>query len=176
MTGLRRGTVAICEHQPEWEQSASECIAELKAIFGDRAVDIQHIGSTAIPHIKAKPIIDIAVGVESFDLGGLLPRLEAGGRYTKSHNRFSSDLLYVVERDGVRTHQIHILLYGCEQWHNYVDFRDYMNAHPSRAEEYEALKSRLVDECENVQTRYTDGKHEWMETALSEARRWAASR
>lgn len=176
MTGLRRGTVAICEHQPEWERVASECVAELRDIFGDMAVDIQHIGSTAIPSIRAKPIIDIAVGVESFHLDIPLSKLESSGKYTKSHNRFSSDLLYVVEKDGVRTHQIHILLYDCEQWHNYVDFRDYMNTHPDRAREYEELKTRLASECAGIQTRYTDGKREWMTAALTEARQWAASR
>ena len=80
MTGLKRGTVAIIPHQAEWEFIAQETIVQLKTLFGPAAVDIQHIGSTAIRSIQAKPIIDIAVGVRSFDdLTNVLPALESDG-------------------------------------------------------------------------------------------------
>lgn len=176
MTGLKRGTVAIIDHQAEWADVAQRAIVQLKAIFGNAAVDIQHIGSTAIRGIQAKPIIDIAVGVRSFaGLDDALAALEAAG-YQKSHNRFSSNLLYVIQTpDDVRTHQVHILPHGDEQWHNYVDFRDYMNAFPNNAKEYEALKQQLVQTCDNVQTAYTDGKREYMLAALAEARKWASA-
>lgn len=174
MTGLKRGTVAIIPHQAEWETIARETIVQLQIIFGPTAVDIQHIGSTAIRGIQAKPIIDIAVGVRAFDdLTAVLPVLEAAG-FQRARNRFSSDLLYILQTpDDVRTHQIHILHHNGEQWHNYVDFRDFMNAHPAKAKEYEALKQRLVSECSNVQTAYTDGKREYMLATLAEAKAWA---
>ena len=68
MIGLKRGTVEIHEHEPEWDTNAVKTIEQLKQIFGNAACDIQHIGSTSIKHIKAKPIIDIAVAVDSYDL------------------------------------------------------------------------------------------------------------
>ena len=171
MIGLKRGTVSICEHNSEWGRIASESIIALKMIFGDKAVDIQHIGSTAIPHIKAKPIIDIAVGVRSFaGLEKVKESLLKAG-YAEAINRFSGDLLYIInDAENRRTHQVHVLLHGCEQWHNYVDFRDYMNLFPEKAKEYERLKERLVEECDNVQMRYTDGKREYMTKMLAEAR------
>lgn len=172
MTGLKRGTVRLSLHDPEWAAQAQKTIGVLWGIFGDTAVDIQHIGSTAIGGIRAKPILDIAVGVDSFE-GLPLKGLEAAG-FQERYNRFSSDLLYVLEtEDRVRTHQVHILIYDSLQWHNYVDFRDYMNAFPEKAAEYEALKQRLVSECGNVQTVYTDGKHDYMEKTLAEARAYA---
>ena len=76
----------------------------------------------------------------------------------------------------VRTHQVHILEYDSLQWHNYVDLRDYMNAFPERAREYESLKIRLQRECNNVQTVYTDGKHDYMERTLALAREYARNR
>ncbi len=177
MIGLLRGMVALCEHQNEWENIAVETIKEIKSIFGDNAIDIQHIGSTSIHDIKSKPIIDIAVGVSSFEgLDNVLSQLEQKG-YERSINRFSSDLLYVYENiennERIRTHQIHILILDCLQWHNYVDFRDYMNDFPEKAEEYEALKIELLYSCNNVQTVYTDGKKAYMEKILPEARRYA---
>ncbi|MDR1069109.1 MAG: GrpB family protein, partial [Clostridiales Family XIII bacterium] len=66
--GLKRGTVELCDHDAAWEENARETIALLKDIFGGAAIDIQHIGSTAIRAIKAKPIIDIAVGIAAFDV------------------------------------------------------------------------------------------------------------
>lgn len=174
MTGLKRGTVSLSPHDPEWSAQAQKTIGVLKAVFGGSAVDIQHIGSTAIKGIRAKPIIDLAVGVRGME-GLPLEALESAG-FQERHNRFSSNLLYVLEtEDMVRTHQVHILIYDSLQWHNYVDFRDYMNAFPEKAAEYEALKQRLALECDNVQTAYTDGKHDYMEKTLAEARAWCAA-
>lgn len=179
MTGLKRGTVRLSPHDSHWAAQAGEAINLLRVIFGPLAVDIQHIGSTAILGIQAKPILDIAVGVESME-GLPLEQLTAAG-FQESHNRFSSNLLYVREYatesgERVRTHQIHILEYDSLQWHNYVDFRDYMNAHPEQALEYQSLKRRLAAECNNVQTAYTDGKHDYMETVLAQARAYALAR
>lgn len=175
MLGLKRGEVSIVDHQLDWEKTAASAISELKEIFGDTAIDIQHIGSTAIRNIKAKPIIDIAVGVESFDiLTDVLSCLENSGRYIRSHNRFSKDLLYVVDNaENKRTHQIHILIFDSPQWHNYIDFRDYMNTFPQKAGEYESLKTELVRNCDNIQIAYTDGKKEYMDKVLPESRVYA---
>lgn len=172
MTGLKRGTVRLSPHDPAWADWARETAGVLREVFGDRAVDVQHIGSTAINGIQAKPIIDIAVGVNSME-GLPLEELEARG-FQERHNRFSSNLLYVLEtEDLIRTHQVHILPYDSLQWHNYVDFRDYMNAFPEKAAEYEALKEKLAAGCNNVQTAYTDGKHDYMEQTLVQAREYA---
>lgn len=63
MIGLKKGEIVLCEHQIHWELNAKSTINKLKEILGDIAIDIQHIGSTSIKNIKAKPVIDIIVGV-----------------------------------------------------------------------------------------------------------------
>ena len=60
MIGLKRGTVKLTAHQDEWDKEAKQTIEELKYLLGNTAVDIQHIGSTAIPAIHAKPILDLS--------------------------------------------------------------------------------------------------------------------
>ncbi|HBN85930.1 MAG TPA: GrpB family protein, partial [Clostridiales bacterium] len=132
MIGLKRGEVLLSDHRPEWKELAAVTLNDLKKFFGETARDIQHIGSTAICNIKAKPIIDIAVGVESFDtVVDILLHLDESGVYKRSHNRFRNDYLYVVHDDeDRRTHQIHILKIDSPQWHNYIDFRDYVNYPP----------------------------------------------
>ena len=67
MIGLKRGTVKLCEHDKEWEVEALNTISRLKKILRNVIKDIQHVGSTSISSIKAKPIIDIAVAVDDFN-------------------------------------------------------------------------------------------------------------
>ena len=67
MTGLKRGTVMLAPHQEEWTRNAERTIQVLNRLLEPVAVDIQHIGSTAIPSIHAKPIIDLVVGVRNLD-------------------------------------------------------------------------------------------------------------
>ena len=67
MLGLKRGTVKLVPHEEAWEREAEETIRRLRTLLGDAAADIRHVGSTAIPGIMAKPIVDIAVAAEDFD-------------------------------------------------------------------------------------------------------------
>lgn len=176
MLGLKGQEVKIFEHQAEWEIAALETIRDLKEIFGDSAADIQHIGSTAVRLIKAKPIIDIAVGVKNLNnIDDAIAMLDNSGRYTKGHNRFSEDLLYFKKNKSgeIRTHQIHILEFDSLQWHNYIDFRDYLNAFPKIADEYEKLKIELAEKHFLNRSNYTDGKADFMKQHLPNARIYA---
>ena len=74
MIGLKRGTVELLPHQKEWEEEAKNKIELLKQLLGNTAIDIQHVGSTAIFSIHAKPIIDLAVAVN--ELKDVLPYVE----------------------------------------------------------------------------------------------------
>lgn len=82
MIGLKKGTVKLFNHEKEWELEAQRTIFRLHKILGTVARDIQHVGSTSIPTIKAKPIIDIAVAVDNFkDVLALEEELESNGFY-----------------------------------------------------------------------------------------------
>ncbi|MBI4090060.1 MAG: GrpB family protein, partial [Candidatus Kerfeldbacteria bacterium] len=65
MIGLKRGTVRLLKHSAAWDRSFKQEKRKLKKVFGKEAVDVQHVGSTAIRDIRAKPVIDIAVTVSS---------------------------------------------------------------------------------------------------------------
>ena len=82
MIGLKSGTVKLVQHQEEWHENAENVISVLKQLLGDTALDIQHVGSTAICSIHAKPISDIAVAVH--DIKDILPYIEV----LKQHNIF----------------------------------------------------------------------------------------
>ena len=178
--GLSRGTVKLAKHQPLWETEAKNTILTLKTLFGDMAAEIQHVGSTSIPDIMAKPIIDIAVAVRSFeDVAPLIPVLEQNGFYYRPNNALQNQMLfakgsYYTGTGNVQTHFIHVVLWTGREWTDYVNFRDYMNAHPEEAKAYEALKMRLALEAplDAGRIQYTEGKHEFITQMLQKAAEW----
>ncbi len=86
MLGLKRGTVLLAPHETGWETYAAETMKRLRAVLGDAAVEMQHVGSTAVPTIQAKPIVDLAVAVRQLsDVEPLFPALEAQGFYHAAH-------------------------------------------------------------------------------------------
>lgn len=174
MLGLKRGTVELHEHCAEWDINARETVRKLKKLFGAVAVDIQHVGSTAIKHIKAKPIIDIAVAVRNFDdVLPLIPYLEENGVWFR-HHIVDGDMLFAsgdFEND-TRTHHIHVVLSGSDEWNNYINFRDYLYHHPTEAKRYEDLKIRLQAEFADARGVYTAHKNEFIGQILRRARLW----
>ena len=173
--GLKRGAVRLEPHDPAWDASARAVIAALRDILGEDAADIQHVGSTAIPAIAAKPIVDIAVGVRDLaDMRRQDDRLaERGILYRKEEH--GGQLLYVVGPEDARTHFIHVVPWDGESWRNYIAFRDYLNAHPVEAERYGALKRALAARFPADREAYTRAKHETIARMLAEARRWAGN-
>lgn len=95
MLGLKRGTVQLCEHEQAWEAEAQNTMLRLKKILGAAVKDIQHVGSTSISAIKAKPIIDIAVAVDSFeDVLQFEKELEKQGFYYRPKSNLGEQLLF----------------------------------------------------------------------------------
>ena len=172
--GMKRGTVYLEPHQTEWERAAEQTIRTLKSILGSIAADIQHIGSTSIRTISAKPIIDIAVAVNDYEL--ILSKryvLEKANIVFRLDER-PEQLLFVLGdfAKDTRSHHIHVVLFGSDEWNNYIDFRDYLNTHIAAAKEYEAVKLRLAEQYPDDRIAYTDGKQEIIDRLLEEARAW----
>lgn len=173
MLGLKRGEVALFPHEKDWDVEAQKTIVKLKEILGDLAVDIQHVGSTAIPSIKAKPIIDIAVAVNDFDsLLSMVQELKINGFYHIPTNE-NSQLLFACGSyyDGtgeMQTHFIHMVLHNSMEWINYINFRDYLNNNFEVAKEYEALKISLSNSV-NTREEYTEGKRDFIDFTLRKA-------
>ncbi len=175
MLGLKRGAVRLCEHNDNWEYEAQKTIECLKTIIGDVATDIQHVGSTAVKGIKAKPIIDIAVAVDDFNdiLAFEQPLKNVGFYYRPNHSlNEKNQLLFACGSfyDGtgdMQTHFIHVVHTSSEEWENYINFRDYLNATPVTAKEYEALKISLA--VDNVREKYTQGKQDFILSVLQKA-------
>ena len=179
MIGLERGTVKLCEHEKEWEIEARNTIFRLKQILGDVIKDIQHVGSTSIISIKAKPIIDIAVAVDDFDDIIIFEKeLKDNGFYYRPNAQASikNQLLFACgsyyEGTGeMQTHFIHVVRTNSIDWINYINFRDYLNNTPSAAKEYEELKVSLALQApvDKGREKYLQGKHDFIVRTLRNA-------
>lgn len=172
--GMKRGTVYLEEHQALWEENAKQTIAEIRKVLNIPDIDVQHIGSTSVKSIKAKPIIDIAVGAANYE-----SVLERNSQLEEINVIFRLDerpeqLLYVkgdFEAD-TRTHHIHVVIKDSKEWNNYLNFRDYLNANQEAANQYEAVKERMAELYPSDRNAYLEGKSEVVAKLLRDAEKW----
>jgi GrpB-like predicted nucleotidyltransferase (UPF0157 family) len=162
--------VSIVPYDPNWpgmfEQEKQNLLSCLPAEMLRR---IEHFGSTAIPGLAAKPIVDMLVEVRSLEetKSRIVPVLEAEGYdyfWRPTHGEDTPPFYaWFIKRDagGVRTHHIHMVEKDFEQWERLL-FRDYLIEHPEVAKEYEALKLRLASVYANDRVAYTNGKTDYV--------------
>ena len=168
--GLERGIVRLSAYDPEWPRLFEEERQRLQEALGDQVLDIQHVGSTSIPGCTAKPILDIAMAVESFEAAfACVPLIERLGY------EFMGELgiprrHYFVKRDPRSTHHIHMLERTSQEYEAQLLFRDYLRSHPEAVEQYVALKEGLRQRYPNDREAYTDGKTEFIKNILSMAK------
>lgn len=177
MIGLKKDTVEVLPHDPEWEREAKNTIAVLKKILGNSATDFEHVGSTAVPTIKAKPIVDIAVAATDF--ASVLEKqaeLCAAGFYFRPKADIVEELLFACGSyyDGtgsMQTHFVHVVLKDSVKWRDYINFRNYLIKKPAVAKAYEALKVSLAKEQPNDCHRkhYLQGKKDFIAYTLRKA-------
>lgn len=173
--GLLRGTVVVERHNPEWDIIAKDTIEKLKSVLQDVAIDIEHVGSTSIKDIVAKPIIDIVIGVNYFeDILKMNNVLEEHGFIFRGQDH-PDQYLYICGKDDFITHHIHVTRYDSETWNNYIDLRDYLNAHPDEAKKYSLLKEELAKKFANDRKTYTSSKGDFIDNLLKKAKRWKYS-
>ena len=142
--------------------------------LGDVVMTIEHMGSTAVPGLPSKPIIDLLVGVRR--LNEARPRavatLPALGytHVTKYESWLPNEAFFRKGIPGPWTHHVHIMEPSNQRWDDWLLFRDYLRAHPEEAQAYAALKSRLAAEANDDIAAYRDGKHAFVVAVTVKAR------
>ena len=162
--------VAIVPYDPAWPRVFEAEKRHLLDCLPTRLIRrIEHFGSTAIPGLAAKPIVDMIVEVSSLEetKARIPPVLEAEGYdyfWRATHGEDGPPFYaWFIKRNssGVRTHHIHMVENDFEHWDRLL-FRDYLIAHPETAKEYEALKLTLARDYPNDRIAYTNGKTEFV--------------
>ena len=166
--------VAVVPHHPDWQSAFTAASMQLTIALGDNMVNIYHIGSTSIPIIYAKPIIDILIEVKE------LAKVDDRNREIESLGYIGMGEHGIVGRrffrkdnsEGVRTHHIHTFETGSPQIERHLAFRDYLIAHPETALEYSKLKQQLAQKYPHDIQSYMDGKAEFISEIDKKAARW----
>ena len=169
MLGLKKGTVLLTAHQTAWETQAQQMITKLREVLGSDATDIQHIGSTSVKTIAAKPIIDIAIGMETLDkIDRFLAPLAKIGVQKSAGQPFAGIVLFSKDdaETGERLYNIQAVVYGLAQWNGHICFRDYMNANPDKASEYEQIKKQAAELYPADVMRYSAQKNAFIEQCI----------
>ena len=165
--------VEIVPYDPAWPEQFAELGRELRAGLGDIALRIDHVGSTAVPGLAAKPIIDVQVSVAAFEpLAAFKQPLERLGYVFRADNPERTKR-YFREPPGRRRTHVHVRRAGSfsEQWA--LLFRDYLRAHPDAAATYETEKRTLAIRFRDDRHGYTEAKGPQLWVIIRQADEWA---
>lgn len=143
--GLARGTLELREYNPEWPRSFERERSALLATV-PQLLEIEHIGSTAIPGLSAKPVIDMQASLDWLERQQVIDRLISRG-YTFMPDRVYVDRVFLPRGPETnRTHYLSLIARGSDEWRMRLRFRDALRADPRLRQEYGQLKRTLVDE------------------------------
>ena len=162
-------SIVIADYDPRWPAMYTEESARVHDAIGEWLVGIEHVGSTSVPGLAAKPTVDIMPGLRSLgDSPHIVEPLQRlGYRYYPEHETVMPERRYFAlpagdEHRGRRRFQLHIVETTSAFWRRHLAFRDHLRAHPETAAEYAALKRRLAAEYGSDRVGYTGAKTEFI--------------
>jgi GrpB-like predicted nucleotidyltransferase (UPF0157 family)/cytidylate kinase len=170
-TSSGRSPVAVTEHDDAWPMLFDEIAAPVRHALADLGAEIEHVGSTSVPGLAAKPVIDMDVVVHSPEnVSTAIERLRTLG-YVYQGNKGIIGREAFLWPPGAPRHHLYVVIAGSQPYVNHVTFRDYLRQHSEVAVQYAALKRRLAEEYGHDQQSYTDAKSEFIAGVLEAARR-----
>jgi GrpB-like predicted nucleotidyltransferase (UPF0157 family) len=169
--------VEVVPHSPDWHSAFEYESMQVMVALGHNVAVVHHIGSTAIPGIHAKPIIDMLVEVrEISEIDERSPAMRKLGYEVMSEFGIPGRRFFHKDDDsGIRTNHIHAFEVGSAQVERHLTFRDYMRVHSEDAQEYSDLKQKLVGQYPNDIEGYMDGKDEFIKKIDRKAAEWRSS-
>jgi GrpB-like predicted nucleotidyltransferase (UPF0157 family) len=166
MLGLEPGIVRLVPHDERWHEFFAAEEALLQEAVGEFVGDVQHIGSTSVCGISAKPVLDIAAAIKSQADGvKCIAPLEHLGYIYRGENGIAGRF-YFVKGEPARTHHLHIFSESSDEWRNHLFFRDYLRRNGAAAARYDKLKKDLAKKHGSERSAYTDAKAAFIERIL----------
>ncbi len=155
--GLEEGQVRIARWTAAWPRLFSVERERIVSALQDYILDVQHVGSTSVPNLSAKPVLDIAIAVRNFEEATVcISPLEALGYSYRGE--YGIPRRHYFTKGSPRTHQIHMFDIASEDWLRHIAFRDFLIADSDARIRYESLKITLADNCK-TREEYQDGKN-----------------
>jgi GrpB-like predicted nucleotidyltransferase (UPF0157 family) len=168
--------IVIRDYDPQWPQLFAIEERLLWQALSASAVQIEHIGSTSVPGLAAKPIIDISVAVRDLaEVSACVGALAEMGYVEVSINPLFQRRLFSKGSYNEGTHHLHFTMHGSAMWAEPLLFRDYLRAHPAAAAWYQQVKRASATKHQNDLNGYHDEKAGCVETLMEQARAWQAN-
>ena len=160
--------VQVAEYDPRWPRIFSQLRKYVWPCVNDVAVAIEHVGSTSVPGLSAKPVIDLDVIAKSnADLPLLIERLQSIGYKHRGDLGVKAREAFVSPTNQPR-HHLYLCVQNCLPVWNHLALRDYLRGHASSADAYSSLKKRLAKQFANDKDRYMEGKTEFILSILGQ--------
>jgi GrpB-like predicted nucleotidyltransferase (UPF0157 family) len=167
--------IVVVPYDPAWPEMFEKEAAKIIALFGRELVAIHHIGSTAVPGLSAKPIIDMMPVVRDIErLVEFNPAMIRLGYEPKGEHSIPGRRYFVRGGDKNRTHHLHTFGLNHPEVARNLDFRDYLVAHPAEAGQYAALKEELARRFPHDIDGYMAGKDAFIREIIRKAQEWRA--
>ncbi len=174
MNKVGKEKVELVEYDPSWPEKFQREKKKIMEAIGKYVVTIDHIGSTAIPFIIAKPVIDIQIGVKTLrDAVHCIPKLEKlGYEYLASIESLEPNRrLFRKPAEGKKKYLLHMWEHQTEEWENFLLFRDYLREHTETAKEYEFVKKHMAKRFPENEVAYSIGKEGFIQVILQRAKK-----
>ncbi len=166
MPAQKKESVKLVPFSPEWITTGNSVLSELSSVMGSIIVDKAHIGSTAVPGLRSRPIIDIAVAVRSFDtVPVFFDRLLEMGYFHRKETDTENQIFLSAVKNKLSVY-VHIVIHGKTLWNSYVAFTDCLKKDESVREKYMQLKMSLAGRFACDRRSYTAGKSEFVRRTL----------
>lgn len=171
MIGLKRGKVRVVEHDPGWSALFARERDRLHHRLDDLVEDIQHVGSTAVPDLPAKPILDIAMAIPALDLIPVIAEklTEICYIYHGDTGEDGGHLFVKESESDTRTVHLHVVEINDQQWANYIAFRQALREDESLHNRYAEIKLDLARRYANDRESYPSAKDEFIRGVLDQA-------
>lgn len=164
--------VKLHPYNPLWLRAFEVERERLQSLVPGAFIAVEHIGSTAVVGMPAKPVVDLMASVESMTAAeSIAARICASG-YTTSADFNAAHLdrkWFMRSANGHRTHHLHVVEHNSKLWHDHIRFRDALRAQPALANSYSALKHKLAEKHATDREAYTEAKAEFVCLALRDA-------
>lgn len=165
--GLAQDETIVRDHDPRWAAAYDAEATRLRLALDETPVVVEHIGSTAVPGLAAKPILDIAAGYSDLTKMNLIhTRIESLDYVFHGDQGDEGGMLFIKGSESSRTHYLHGVAIDSPQWSNYLGFRDALRASPELRGAYAALKKSLAAQFPHDRLSYLDGKAAFINKAL----------
>jgi GrpB-like predicted nucleotidyltransferase (UPF0157 family) len=165
--------VIVTAYQPSWRENYELEAAQLKSIFGGELIEIHHIGSTSIPGMDAKPIIDILMVVHDIrKIDAYNNKMQHAGYIPKGEYGIPGRRFFIKGDELHHTHHLHVFQQRHADIARHINFRDYLIAHPEEASKYARLKKKLAVRHHLDIESYQAGKEQFIKQVDQKANEW----